>query len=98
MRDLYGWLIPVLMAISPKTFRRRNNRKKSRLLSQVEVELNVSSFWDKQIERADELAAQASGSKELLTFYAQLLRAQKTFTKRFVRAHTGCRREIWKLT
>jgi formate dehydrogenase accessory protein FdhE len=34
-------------------------------------------MWDKQIERADELAAQSSGSKELLTFYAQLLRAQK---------------------
>lgn len=33
--------------------------------------------WDKQIERAEQLAAQASGSRELLSFYAQLLRAQK---------------------
>lgn len=37
----------------------------------------MPSFWDKQIERADHLAAESSGSKELLTFYAQLLRAQK---------------------
>jgi len=36
----------------------------------------MSNFWDKQIERADHLATQSSGSKELLTFYAQLLRAQ----------------------
>ena len=35
------------------------------------------TFWDKQIERADHLAEEASGSKELLKFYAQLLRAQK---------------------
>src|SRR2546426_207064 len=34
-------------------------------------------WWDKQIRRADLLAAQASGAKELLAFYAQLLRAQK---------------------
>ena len=34
-------------------------------------------WWDKQIQRADQLGAQANGSKELLTFYAQLLRAQK---------------------
>ena len=37
----------------------------------------VNSFWDKQIERADRLAAETSGSKDLLTFYAQLLRAQR---------------------
>ena len=37
----------------------------------------MSEWWDKQIERADQLAAQANGSKELLTFYAQLLRAQR---------------------
>jgi FdhE protein len=37
----------------------------------------MSTFWNKQIERADYLAGEASGSKELLTFYAQLLRAQK---------------------
>ena len=35
------------------------------------------TWWDKQIGRADELAAQSSGTRELLTFYAQLLRAQK---------------------
>src|SRR5689334_1383765 len=34
-------------------------------------------WWDKQIGRAEELAAQSSGSRELLTFYGQLLRAQK---------------------
>jgi hypothetical protein len=37
----------------------------------------MSDWWDKQIKRADQLAPQANGSKELLTFYAQLLRAQK---------------------
>ena len=35
------------------------------------------NWWDKQIRRADQLAPQANGSHELLTFYAQLLRAQK---------------------
>jgi len=43
----------------------------------------MSSFWDKQIERADGLAAEQSGSKELLTFYAQLLRAQKEIYEAF---------------
>lgn len=33
--------------------------------------------WNRQIERADYLARESSGSKELLAFYAQLLRAQK---------------------
>jgi FdhE protein len=37
----------------------------------------MSDWWDKQIQRADQLASQADGSKELLAFYAQLLRAQK---------------------
>ncbi len=37
----------------------------------------MTSWWDKQIQRADHLAARADGSKELLTFYAHLLRAQK---------------------
>jgi len=37
----------------------------------------VTTFWDKQIDRADQLAKEPSGSKELLKFYAQLLRAQK---------------------
>lgn len=36
----------------------------------------MPAFWNKQIERADYLAAEASGSKELLAFYGQLLRAQ----------------------
>jgi len=38
--------------------------------------LNMPEFWNKQIARADDLAAESSGSKELLTFYARLLRAQ----------------------
>jgi FdhE protein len=37
----------------------------------------MSNFWNKQIDRADYLASESSGSRELLTFYAQLLRAQK---------------------
>jgi formate dehydrogenase accessory protein FdhE len=37
----------------------------------------MSKWWNKQIQRADQLASEANGSKELLTFYAQLLRAQK---------------------
>ena len=37
----------------------------------------MTVFWDKQIDRADYLAAQPCAAKELLTFYAQLLRAQK---------------------
>lgn len=37
----------------------------------------MTDFWDEQIERADSLASELSGSKDLLTFYAQLLRAQK---------------------
>ena len=37
----------------------------------------MREFWDQQIRRADQLAALASGAKELLSFYAQLLRAQK---------------------
>ncbi|HEY8412941.1 MAG TPA: formate dehydrogenase accessory protein FdhE [Pyrinomonadaceae bacterium] len=43
----------------------------------------MSAFWDKQIERADYLSAQSSGSKELLAFYAQLLRAQKNVYESF---------------
>jgi formate dehydrogenase maturation protein FdhE len=34
-------------------------------------------FWEKQIQRADELAAQSVGSNEMLAFYSRLLRAQK---------------------
>jgi formate dehydrogenase maturation protein FdhE len=37
----------------------------------------MSDWWDKQIQRADRLAAQANGSKQLLLFYAGLLRGQK---------------------
>src|SRR2546421_10310640 len=37
----------------------------------------MSGWWDKQIQRADRLAPRANGSKELLNFYAHLLRAQK---------------------
>ncbi len=37
----------------------------------------MPDFWTKQIERADDLAGESSGSKELLRFYAQLLRAQE---------------------
>jgi FdhE protein len=37
----------------------------------------MDGFWNKQIERADYLAGESSGSKELLAFYTQLLRAQK---------------------
>src|SRR3982751_1107260 len=44
----------------------------------------MRSFWDKQIERADELLAAASGSKELLLFYAQVLRAQQKMYEYFM--------------
>ena|SRR3989441_3220687 len=37
----------------------------------------MTGWWDKQIQRADLLAAQSGGARELLAFYAQLLRAQK---------------------
>ena len=37
----------------------------------------MSDWWQRQIQRADHLALEASGTKELVTFYAQLLRAQK---------------------
>lgn len=37
----------------------------------------MTEWWDKQIKRADSLADRANGSKELLTFYQNLLRAQK---------------------
>jgi FdhE protein len=37
----------------------------------------MTDWWDKQIQRADHLAANSNGSKELLAFYAHLLRAQK---------------------
>jgi hypothetical protein len=43
----------------------------------------MPNFWDKQIERADHLAAESSGSKELLAFYGQLLRAQAEIYESF---------------
>ena len=43
----------------------------------------MTNFWDKQIARADYLATVSSGSKELLTFYAQLLRAQAEIYESF---------------
>jgi formate dehydrogenase maturation protein FdhE len=43
----------------------------------------MSTFWNKQIERADYLAGESSGSTELLTFYAQLLRAQAEIYESF---------------
>jgi FdhE protein len=39
--------------------------------------------WTKQIERADYLAGEASGSRELLVFYARLLRAQEEIYESF---------------
>lgn len=53
----------------------------------------MTAWWNKQIERADELAAMSSGSSELLLFYSQLLRAQKeiyvTLSERSPLAPTG---------
>src|SRR5689334_461690 len=43
----------------------------------------MPTFWTKQIERADELAAESSAANELLTFYAQLLRAQEQIYESF---------------
>src|SRR6266404_5856165 len=37
----------------------------------------MTGWWDKQIQRADQLAEQSNGSRELLLFYAHLLRAQQ---------------------
>jgi FdhE protein len=37
----------------------------------------MTGWWDRQIQRADKLANQASGSRELVAFYLQLLRAQQ---------------------
>jgi FdhE protein len=37
----------------------------------------MNNWWDKQIQRADKLNEQSSGSQGLLKFYAQLLRSQK---------------------
>src|ERR1051325_9251084 len=45
-------------------------------------------WWDKQIQRADQLAAQSTGSKELVSFYAHLLRGQKEIHE-FLRSRKG---------
>lgn len=37
----------------------------------------MTDWWDKQIQRADRLAATANGSKDLLMFYGFLLRTQR---------------------
>jgi len=37
----------------------------------------MTEWWDKQIQRADQLVPKANGSKDLLKFYGHLLRAQK---------------------
>jgi len=37
----------------------------------------MAEWWDKQIQRADQLTANANGSRELLRFYTHLLRGQK---------------------
>jgi FdhE protein len=43
----------------------------------------MAGFWNKQIDRANELAAESSGSRELLSFYVQLLRAQSEIYESF---------------
>jgi FdhE protein len=48
----------------------------------------MSEWWDQQIRRADDLTLQAQGSKELLRFYAQLLRAQQAIYD-FFRSRNG---------
>ena len=48
----------------------------------------MTEWWDKQIVRADHLTAQSKGSKDLLSFYSQLLRAQKEIYE-FLRSRSG---------
>ena len=43
----------------------------------------MAGFWNKQIDRAEYLATQSSGSQELLAFYARLLRAQSEIYEAF---------------
>src|SRR5215216_2664364 len=43
----------------------------------------MSAFWNKQIDRANELAGESSGSRELLVFYGRLLRAQAEIYESF---------------
>src|SRR3954463_5572331 len=42
-----------------------------------EISTTGCESWDARIRRAEHLAAEADATKELLTFYAELLRAQK---------------------
>ena len=37
----------------------------------------MNRWWEKHIERADELARESPGTQALVSFYAQLLRSQK---------------------
>jgi FdhE protein len=48
----------------------------------------MTSWWDKQIQRADHLAAKSNASRELLAFYAHLLQAQKEIYE-FLRSRKG---------
>ena len=48
----------------------------------------MSGWWEKHIERADQLALQPKGSGELLVFYAQLLRGQRDIYD-FLRSRKG---------
>lgn len=48
----------------------------------------MTKWWDKQIQRADQLTTQSTGSRELMVFYAQLLRAQKEIYE-FLRSRKG---------
>lgn len=48
----------------------------------------MKEFWNAQIHRADELAAARTEAKELLTFYAKLLRVQKEIFE-YLRSRKG---------
>src|SRR6185369_3068736 len=45
--------------------------------------VGMAGFWDKQIDRAEHLAGESSGAKELLAFYARLLGAQAEIYESF---------------
>ena len=42
----------------------------------------MKDIWDKCIQRAERLAVESEGAKELLTFYGKLLRVQKEIYER----------------
>lgn len=48
----------------------------------------MKESWDAQIQRADELASERTEAKELLTFYAKLLRVQKEIFE-YLRSRKG---------